>query len=102
MPQFVMMTRVSSQSLEQPKSFAKLERLAVEQVAKACPDVKWIANYAVLGPYDYVDVFEAPDLQAAMRVSALVRTYGQAQTEVWPALQWTEFKKMVHDLPAAA
>lgn len=47
----------------------------MDQVTNACPDVKWIANYAVLGPYDYVDVFEAPDLQAAMRVSALVRTY---------------------------
>jgi uncharacterized protein with GYD domain len=102
MPQFVMMTRLSSRSLEQPKSFEKLAHHALAQVAKACPDVMWIGNYAVLGPYDYVDIFEAPDLRAAMRVSALVRTYGQARTEVWPALQWAEFKKMVRELPAAA
>jgi uncharacterized protein with GYD domain len=102
MPHFVMLTRISSQSLHQPKSFETLERHAAEQVEKACPEVKWIANYAVAGPYDYVDIFEAPDLQGAMRVSALMRSYGHAHTEVWPALPWAEFKKLVHALPGAA
>jgi uncharacterized protein with GYD domain len=102
MATFVMLTRLSGQSLHQPKSFESLERHVVEQVRKACPDVSWIANYAVLGPYDYVDVFEAPSVERAMQVSALVRSYAQAQTEVWPAVHWAQFKKLVHGLPAAA
>jgi hypothetical protein len=41
-----------------------------------------------------------PQFIMLTRVSALVRSYGHAHTEVWPALRWAEFKKVVHSLPA--
>ncbi|MND06129.1 hypothetical protein D3C83_273300 [compost metagenome] len=56
----------------------------------------------VLGPTDYVDIFTAPDNAAATKVATIIRTFGHATTEVWPATEWDEFIKLVRYLPPAA
>lgn len=98
MPSFVLLTRLSPQALHQPRSFETLERHVAEQVREHCPEVKWLHSYALLGPWDYLDVIDAPDLEAATRVSVLVRSHGQAHTEIWPAMGWPEFKAVLRSV----
>ena len=99
---FVMLTSVAPEMAHTPQMLEALEQKAMTHVRAECPGVKWMANYAVLGRYDYVDVFTAPDVATATKVSTIIRSYGGAHTEVWPATEWREFKNMLHAMPNTA
>lgn len=99
---FVILTRVSPDVARSPQTLQELEKRAMEHIHADCPDVKWLNSYALLGPYDYLDIFEAPDIETAAKVSTLIRTYGRAHSEVWAATEWSAFKKMLQTLPHAA
>jgi uncharacterized protein with GYD domain len=99
MPTFIMLTRLNPDAVRAPRELEELERKAMKRVHEECPDVRWVSSYAVLGPCDYLDVFAAPDIETAARVSTLIRTFGHAQTEVWTATEWDRFKEIVRSLP---
>jgi uncharacterized protein with GYD domain len=93
-----MLTRLGTEAVRSPASLEDLERQAMARIEAECPEVQWRASYAVLGPCDFLDVFEAPSVEVATKVSTLVRTFGHAQTEIWTATEWARFKEIVRDL----
>jgi uncharacterized protein with GYD domain len=99
---YVMATRLAGGALTSPETLERVEREVMSRVREHKLDVQWLGNYALLGPYDYLDVFEAPSNDVAMQLAALIRTFGHAHTEVWPATQWERFKDLVRELPADA
>lgn len=98
MATYVMLTRVSPDALKGPQAFETLGRDVAGRLEKDCPEVRWISSYSVLGPYDYVDVFEAPDESSATKVALIVRSFGHATTEIWPALPWPRFRELAREL----
>jgi uncharacterized protein with GYD domain len=98
MSTFIMLTRLSHQALQTPAGLQPLERAVKARIEADCPEVDWIASYAVLGPADYVDIFTAPDLETATKVATIVRTFGHATTEVWGATPWRRFLEMADEL----
>jgi len=98
MATYVMLTRLSPEALKRPESVVELNKQVEDRIKRECPDVKWLANYAVLGPTDYIDIFEAPDSEAATKVSLLVRSFGHATTETWIATPWDRFVALAKKL----
>ena len=102
MQTFIMLTRLAPEAVRSPRALEDLERKVAEQIRASCPQVEWIGSYATFGPYDYVDLFRAPDLDTASKVSTVVRTYGHAQTETWAATEWDHFKEVIRSLGETA
>ena len=102
MPSYVMLTRISPATLSDPASFAALEKQTVDRLRSDVPEAEWTLNLATLGPYDYVDVFRAPDNATAMKVSAVVRSVGHAHVEIWAAEEWPRFKDLLAGMPGGS
>lgn len=93
MPTYALLTRLTPESAKSPGELKTLEKTANERIRKECPQVKWLGNYAVLGPFDYLDVFEAPDETVAAKVAIIIRSVGRAQTETWALVPWERFEQ---------
>lgn len=92
MKTFVLMTKMSPQDADiievatSLKSRARNESDWIEKVRLRCPEVKWLAHFALLGSWDFMDIYEAPDDETAAAVSLLSRTNGAHQVESWTAI----------------
>ena len=95
---YVLLTKISPESMAAPKKLKEFEEGVKKNVEKYCPRVKWLSNYALLGPYDYLDIFEAPDDLTASKVATIVRSFGHATTETWSAIPWEQFKGVISEL----
>jgi uncharacterized protein with GYD domain len=93
-----MLTRLSPEALARPESVIELNRQVEDRMKRECPGVRWLANYAVLGPCDYLDIFEAPDVDTATKVALLVRSFGHATTETWVVTPWERFMNLATGL----
>ncbi|MCF8062280.1 MAG: GYD domain-containing protein [Deltaproteobacteria bacterium] len=100
-PMFVLLTRLSPDAVQSPRSLEELEKKVMTRIREQCPDVEWVQNLAVLGPYDYLDVLRAPDQETAFRVATIIRSFGHAKTEVWGATDWSDYKELVRGLPSS-
>lgn len=98
MPTFAMMTRISPGAAATPMSLPHLERRVMDHVRKDCPGVQWQKSWAVLGGYDYLDIFDAPDIDTAFKVAIIVRSYGCSTSELWPIVEWDQFTQVLEQV----
>lgn len=97
MPTFVLMTKLSPELAGDPRGRREMGRKWIRAVAEKCPQVKWIAHYAVMGRFDFMDIYEAPDLETAHRVSFISLAGGASVAESWHALPYERFVELVEE-----
>lgn len=102
MPIFVLMTRLATESLHDPRGRRAMGKEWIKKVRERCPEVRFMAHYAILGPYDFMDIYEAPDIETAHRVSLISRAEGALSAESWPALPYDDFLGLLEEVSGPA
>lgn len=98
MQTFILMTKLSPELAKQMKDRAKLGRAWLDKVKQKCPEVKFVAHYALLGPFDFLDIYEAPDAETAAKVSMISLSNGALQAESWTAIPYKRFVELAEGI----
>ena len=98
MPTYVLMTKLTPAALQGTSGRRATGHDWKTKVDSACPGIRWIGHYALLGPYDFMDIYEAPDILTAHRVSLISRSEGALTAESWQALPYEEHLKLLGEV----
>jgi len=58
MATYILVTKLSPELTKDVKKRAEIDRKWLDKVKKNCPEVKFIAHYALLGPYDFLGLIK--------------------------------------------
>ena len=98
MSTYVLASKLSPELSKNLKKRAEAGRQWMKRVKRDCPKVKFLAHYAILGRYDFLDIYEAPDEETAMKVSMISLAGGAVTAESWPAVPYQRFLSIIKNL----
>ncbi len=93
MPTYILLSTLTDNGAETVKQRpARIKEVNQELEAMGA---KVVAQYATLGPYDFVNVVEAPDNDTILRVSVEMGARGSVKIMSLPAVPIDEFIKLL-------
>ena len=98
MPTFVLLTRLTPEASVSAEGRRAMGKDWLRRVRELCPEVVWKAHYSLLGPYDFLDIYDAPDTDTAHRVSLISRSGGALTAESWLAEPYERFLELLEEV----
>jgi uncharacterized protein with GYD domain len=98
MPTFILATKLSQDLTKNPALREDIGKEWKAKVSQKCPKVKWLAHYALLGPYDFIDIYDAPTEEDAAKVSMITLSNGASVAESWTAIPYKRFLELDKEL----
>jgi len=86
---YVMLTTLTSEGRKTVREKPERIKEVNEEVEKM--GVRVLTQYALLGPYDFVSILEAPNNEVASKVAIELGSRGTVQTMTLPAIPVDEF-----------
>lgn len=98
MKTFVLMTKLAPEVAERIQDRGAIGRAWLDEVKEKCPEVNFVAHYGLLGNYDFMDIYEAPDEEVAAKVSMISRKNGAAIAESWTAIPYKRIVELSREI----
>jgi uncharacterized protein with GYD domain len=98
METFILLTKLAPDVSRQMKDRNNIGNSWLDQVKEKCPDVKFISHYAILGQYDFLDIYEAPNTETAAKVSIISQANGALSAESMIAIPYKKFLKLTQEI----
>jgi len=89
MGHYIMLTNLTDDGAKTVKK--NPERIKEVNAEVEAMGVKILAQYAVMGPYDFVTILEAPDNEAVVRISVELSSRGSMRIMTLTAIPTDEF-----------
>ena len=96
MPYFIRLTTFTSEGAKSLKTFPKGRREFLAAARKL--KIKVISEYVMTGRYDIVTIIDAPDLEAVLKLSAMMASSGRTRNETYSAVSADQFEKISQSL----
>ncbi|MCD4736197.1 MAG: GYD domain-containing protein [Bacteroidales bacterium] len=98
METYILLTKLAPEISQKMKERAQIGLNWLDQVKEKCPKVKFIAHYAILGQYDFIDIYEAPDNETAAKVSIISQANGALHAESLTAIPYKKFLELTKEI----
>jgi uncharacterized protein with GYD domain len=92
MPYFVRLTTFTTEGAKDLKNFPKGRKEFVEAARKL--KINIVSEYVITGRYDIITVLDAPDLEAVLKLSAMMASTGRTRNETYSAVSADEFERL--------
>ncbi|MBE0638193.1 MAG: GYD domain-containing protein [Bacteroidales bacterium] len=98
MQTYMLFTKLSTDLSYELKNRERQGRAWMDQVKEKCPEVKFLAHYAILGEYDFIDIYEAPDPETAAKVSIISQAHGAMHAKSLLAIPYKRFLELAEEI----
>ena len=93
MPRYILLSKLTDDGWKTIKS--RPERIKEVNKELEAMGVRVTAQYAVLGPYDFVNIVEGPDTETMLRVAVELGSRGSVRILTMPAVPTDDFISVI-------
>ncbi len=98
MTTFVLLSKLSLCGPGEVRALSATDREFERRLQEECPEVRRVASYALLGEYDFLHIFEAPDAHTAAKVALILNVFGNCTTQTLTAIPFEEFRALLEQV----